>query len=71
MKCEVKSVERFAPVSGKKIPNGNYPGLWSAYEVKFDVEGEPYRATTTMGVRGINQKCTVIVHNGSVTVEAR
>ena len=34
------------------IPNGNYPGVFSGYKIKFSVGNENHILATELGVRG-------------------
>ncbi len=40
------------------VPDGEYRGRWTAYEVDFKVEDRMVHMHTTIGVRGINVLCT-------------
>jgi len=53
---------------GENIPNGVYPGIWGGYVVEFTVNGVQYKADTKDGVRGMNCRCSVSVHNGKIDV---
>ena len=51
-------------------PDGEYRGLWSGYNVRFKVaDGRIYVGETSIGVRGIDIPCTVIVSDGKVEVK--
>lgn len=40
---------------------GLYDGLWSGYVVRFHAGGVEYTADSTLGIRGMNIKCSVLV----------
>lgn len=51
-------------------PDGEYRGSWSGYKVRFQVTGGgTYEGDSTMGVRGIDVPCTVVVSKGKVKVK--
>lgn len=51
------------------LPDGRYKAIWTAYTARFSHDGKAYTVDTSVGVRGINCPCVVVVENGCVTVE--
>lgn len=51
------------------IPDGEYPGKWSSYQIEFVAGGVTYTATTESGVRGLGIPVIVTVKGGHVTFE--
>ena len=47
--------------------DGEYPGLWSGYIVKFSYGGRDFRARTNTGIRGLVD-CTITFKDGKATV---
>lgn len=54
-------------LSSIEVPDGEYAGLWSGYEIKFQVSGrEVFITTRNTGVRGINIPVVFRVANGQL-----
>lgn len=51
------------------VPDGRYPGLWTASLVTFVADGRKYAVETVACVKGINCPCTVVVKDGKATIE--
>lgn len=58
-------LENILPVN---LPNGNYAGKWTGYIIKVTIAGKKCQLETEIGIRGIDEPCTVRVLYGDVTV---
>lgn len=56
-------------VKSGSIPDGQYPGFWGGYSVRFVADRLDVSASTEIGVRGLNIPCIVTVFAGVATVE--
>lgn len=57
-------------INAGSVPDGVYNGLWTGVQVRFTVGQIEITASTSIGVRGINVPCLVVVLDGNATVEA-
>ena len=69
MTTKITSINLTIPTEGG-LPDGDYQGTWSGYEVRVIVNEQGYRMHTENGIRGLNIPCTVRVRAGVVTVDA-
>ena len=59
------------PVDKLGIPDGEYVGTWSGYQIEFTAGGIAYTAATEDGVRGFGIPVIVAVNGGRVTFKQR
>jgi len=65
------AISQDIPITDHGIPDGEYSGRWSAYEVTFlafDSFKIRYRLKMNKGIRG-SVDCKVIIRNGGIIVE--
>ena len=58
-----------AKIDSSTLPNGEYVGYQSGYEIEFSAFGVNYSGETKDGIRGINCKVTVVVNDGVIYVK--
>lgn len=58
-----------AKIDSYILPNGEYVGYQSGYEIQFTANGVYYSGETKDGIRGINCKVTVVVNDGVIYVK--
>jgi hypothetical protein len=66
---KIKSLDLIIPTEGG-VPDGDYQGLWSGYEVRVIINEQGYRLHTEDGIRGLNIPCVVRVRDGVISVTA-
>lgn len=52
------------------LPDGQYPATWSGYSVTVETGGLRYSLETDCVLKGILHPCTVVVKDGTMTVDA-
>ena len=57
-------------INAGSVPDGVYNGHWTGVQVRFTVGQIEITASTSIGVRGLNVPCLVVVLDGNATVES-
>jgi len=66
MKTDAKNNKLWKNVSGTNgILAGSYKGIWSGYQVEFEVDQSEYMFEVVDGIRGISS-CTVLISNDGI-----
>jgi hypothetical protein len=61
------NTKEFVEINPNPIPDGNYSGIWSGFEIKFSVGKRSFLTETEIGVRG-KIPCVVHVVNNQIWV---
>ena len=69
MVTEVETIRE--RISGSSLPDGNYEGFWSGYNVDVVINGRNIELAVNYGARGLLIPCIVKINNGSVTVTSK
>ncbi len=67
MKTFPLKIEKVVVVS--TLPDGEYIGKMSGYEVKVSIGGADYILHTSDGIRSFDVTCKVIVSKSNITIE--
>jgi hypothetical protein len=66
MKTDAKNNKLWKNVSGTiGTMSGSYKGIWSGYQVEFEVDKDQYMFEVVDGIRGI-ASCTVLISNDGI-----
>lgn len=65
MKDQLKDVAEIV----KDLPDGEYKGVWSGYQIRFKIGDREYMGKSPkVGLRGTS-KCIVTIKDGNITAE--
>ena len=66
--ANVVSADISGPAKMTDVPDGEWPGVWSGYQVTAVCGHGKWTFTTDDGVRGIGIGCVVTVQSGKISV---